>query len=54
MDDALRVCGVERIGELDAQIEPFRSQRLAIYHVPERLPLQQFHGDEGPLKVACR
>ena len=27
---------------------PFRSQRLAIDPVRERLPLQQFHGYEGP------
>jgi hypothetical protein len=48
MDDALGVCRVESIGNLDAQIEHrFDLQRLATYHVPKRLPLQQFHGDEG-------
>ena len=42
------MCRVERIGNLDAQIEHrFDLQRLAIDPVPERLPLQQFHGDEG-------
>ncbi len=48
MDDALRVCGVERVGNLDAQIEHcFDLQRLARDAVPECLSLQQFHGDEG-------
>ncbi len=48
MDDSLRVCGVERVGDLDAQIEHrFDLQRLASDPVPECLPLQQFHGDEG-------
>ena len=48
MDDALRMCRVESIGDLDAQIEHrFDLQRLASDPVPERLPLQQFHGDEG-------
>ena len=48
MDDALRVCGVEGVGDLDAQIEHrFDLQWLASDPVPERLPLQQFHGDEG-------
>ena len=42
------MCGVERIGDLDAQIEHrLDLQRLASDPVPERLPLQQFHGDEG-------
>ncbi len=48
MDDPLRVCGIQRVGDLDAQIEHrFDLQRLASDPVPERLPLQQFHGDEG-------
>ena len=48
MDDALRMRGVESIGDLDAQLEHrFALLRLASDHVPERLPLQQFHGDEG-------
>ena len=42
------MCRVERIGDLDAQIEHrLDLQRLAGNPVPERLPLQQFHGDEG-------
>ena len=42
------MCRVESIGNLDAQIEHrFDLQRLATDPVPERLPLQQFHGDEG-------
>src|SRR6266478_7971411 len=48
MDDALRMCRVESVGNLNAQIEHrFDLQRLAIDPMPERLPLQQFHGDEG-------
>ena len=48
MDDALRMCRVESVGNLDAQIEHrFDLQRLASDPVPECLPLQQFHGDEG-------
>ena len=40
--------GVESVGDLDAQIKHrFDLQRLAIDLVPERLPVQQFHGDEG-------
>jgi hypothetical protein len=48
MDDALRVCGVECVGDLNAQIEHrFDFQRLARDPIPERLTFQQFHGDEG-------
>src|SRR2546425_9329779 len=48
VDDSFRMCSVESVGDLDAQIEHrLDLQRLAAYHVPERLPLQQFHGDEG-------
>ncbi len=48
MNDALGVCGVESVGNLNAQIEyRFDLQRLATDSVSERLPLQQFHGDEG-------
>ena len=48
VDDALRMCRVESIGNLDAQIEYCVDlQGFAIDHVPERLPLQQFHRDEG-------
>src|ERR1700693_5322649 len=48
MDDALRMCRVESVGNLDAQIEHrFDLQWLASDPVPECLPLQQFHGDEG-------
>src|SRR5713226_1869439 len=48
MDDALRMCRVESVGNLYAQIEHrFDLQRLASDPVPECLPLQQFHGDEG-------
>jgi len=48
VDDALGMCRVESIGDLNAQIEHgFNPHRLAGNPVPERLPLQQFHGDEG-------
>jgi hypothetical protein len=40
--------GVESVGDLDAQIEHrFDLHRLASDPMPERLPLQQFHRDEG-------
>src|SRR6266568_405545 len=48
VDDSFRMRGVESVGDLDAQIEHrFDLQPLAINHVPERLPLQKFHRDEG-------
>src|SRR6266436_6802528 len=48
MDDALRMCRVESVGNLDAQIEHrFDLQRLASDPVPECLAFQQLHGDEG-------
>ena len=48
MDDAFRMCRVESLGNLDAQIEHrLDLHRLACDPVPERLTLQQFHGDEG-------
>src|SRR5271169_166902 len=48
MDDALRVSGIQCIGNLDAQIEHCLDlQRLAPDPASERLPFQQFHGDEG-------
>jgi hypothetical protein len=48
VDDPLTVCRIKCIGDLNAQIEHrLDLQRLATDPVPERLPLQQFHGDEG-------
>jgi hypothetical protein len=48
MDDTLRMCRIQCVGNLDSQIEHhFDLQRLAGDPVPERLPLQQFHSDEG-------
>src|SRR5713101_7022902 len=39
---------VQSIGDLDSQIEHrLDFQRLATDPAPQRLPLQQFHGDEG-------
>src|SRR6266851_1976995 len=53
VDDTLRVCRVESIGDLDAQIEHrLDLQRLASDPVPERLPLQQFHGNKSsPIRL---
>ena len=40
--------GIQGVRDLDAKIEHrLNLQRLASDAVPERLPLQQFHGDEG-------
>src|ERR1700730_10079979 len=48
MNNTLRMSSVERVGNLDAQIEHrFDLQRLARNPAPERLPLQQFHANEG-------
>jgi len=48
MDDSFPVRGVERVGDLDAQIEhSLDLHRLAPDPVPERLALQQFHGNEA-------
>ena len=47
VDDASRVRGVERVGDLDGQFEQQpRLERFARNAVPERLPLQELHGDE--------
>jgi hypothetical protein len=48
MDDSLRMCGVESVGDLNAQIEHgldlegFASDQMA-----QGVSFQQFHGDEG-------
>ena len=48
VNDVFRVCSVQSVGDLDAQIEHCLDlQRLSCDHVPERLTLQQFHRDEG-------
>src|SRR5439155_26113292 len=48
VDDSLRMCGVERISNLHAQIEHHLDlHRLAGDNMPKRLSLQQFHGNEG-------
>src|SRR4029077_3952984 len=48
MDDALRMCRVESVGNLDAQIEHrVDLQRLPRNPVPACLPLQQFHCNKG-------
>src|SRR5207245_5530985 len=49
MDDSFRMCRVQGIRDLDTQIEHrLDLQWLAIDLMPERLPLQQFHRNEGP------
>ena len=46
--DAFGVGHVERVGNLDADIENFvERQRMAIDAIVEALPLQQFDGDEA-------
>ena len=48
MHDALGVRGLERVGDLDGQIQqPLRSERLALDHVLQRGAFQQLHDDEG-------
>src|ERR1035437_9646085 len=48
VDDAFGVRSVQRIGNFDAQFEHrLDLQRFAIDPVPERLPFQQLHRDEG-------
>ena len=47
VDDALGVRGVERVRHLHTEVQDFSQfQRLAADAVPQRLPLQQLHGDE--------
>ena len=47
MNDSLRMRCIESLGHLHAQFQDFiDTQRLACNRVPERLPLQQFHGDK--------
>src|SRR5215472_17966076 len=48
VNDSFRMGSIQRICDLDAEIEHrFDFHRLASDQVPERLPLQQFHGNEG-------
>ena len=48
VDDSFRMCGIKGIGSSHAQTEHrLDFQRLASDPVPERVALQQFHGDEG-------
>src|SRR5207249_3762598 len=49
MDDALRMCCIERVGNLDAEIEHrFDLQRFSTDLVLEGFPFEVLHGDEGP------
>src|SRR6185436_16698193 len=52
MDDALRMCGFERIGELDADVDHIAHfQRSPANALAERFPFERFHDDEGALAV---
>jgi len=47
VDNALRVRGIESVGNLNRQFEElFRLERLTLDEVLEGLPLQQLHSDE--------
>ena len=47
MDDLLRVRGIERVGNLDAQRQRgFNLQRPRSDAVPQRHPVEKLHGDE--------
>ena len=47
MHDSLRMSCIESVGHLRSQIQDlFHFERLSADQVLERLPLQQFHGDE--------
>ncbi len=48
MDDPLGVGGIQRVGDLDRQVQDLRRlHRLSADAVLECLALQQLHGDEG-------
>ena len=47
MDDAFRVRGIERVGNLSTQLDHLLDfQRLTGYPVLQRLALHELHGDE--------
>ena len=49
MYDVRRVRGIERIGNLDGEVEQHvDAERLPSDSVPERLTFEQLHGDELP------
>ena len=54
MDDAFGVCGIQRIGDLDAQIENFLDQQRFAIHVPaQRFAFDEFHRQEwSPVLLA--
>ncbi len=52
MHDALGMRGVQRIGDLDRDLQQLIGlQRFSGDALPQRLAFQQLHGDEGPLLV---
>ena len=52
MHNAFGVRGFEAVGDLNGQIQQFvGSKRLVRNPALERLPFEQFHGDEGPARV---
>ena len=47
VNDALLVRRIQRVGDLDRQVEQrLNLERLAFDQVPEGLPFQQLHGNE--------
>src|SRR5687767_11051388 len=54
MDDALRMCGIERIGELNGNVEQVRDfQRSPVDAIAEALAPERLHHDvRGALVVA--
>jgi hypothetical protein len=49
MDDVAAVGGVERIGDLDGEVERLvGGKRLAFDAVPQRLAFEPLHDDEWP------
>ncbi len=49
MNDAFGMGGIERVRDLDAEVEDeVDGQRLAVDAVLERLSFEKFHGQKGP------
>jgi len=52
MDNPFRVCGIQCIGNLNAELQDLLDRQwLALNSVLERLPLQALHADKGPTFV---
>ena len=47
MDDALRVCRIERVGDFDAELDdPIELERVSLDEMFERPPFEQLHHEE--------